>query len=143
MEIRCYGHIDEHGKIILSDREQFVYLVKKHVNTNIVFKCKIYKSERRSIQQNRYYWGVVIPFFQEQLKDLGHKLEANEVHDYLKIKFNGREIYDIESNETINIPQSTARLNRQEFNEFIDRIDKFSIEYFNSPLPSKDGFNKL
>lgn len=142
MEIRCYGHIDEHGKIVLIDREQFVTDIKKHIKTNIVLICKVYKSDRRSIQQNRYYWGIVIPFFQSQLKNLGYKLEPDEMHDYLKIKFNGREIYDVESNEAIKVPQSTAQLSKQEFNEFIERIDKFSIEYFNSPLPSKDGFNK-
>lgn len=137
MEIRCFGHIDEQGKVILTNREHFIREVQKHVGTNIVFSCKVYKSDKRSVQQNRYYWGIVIPFFQGHIDSLGYKLDAGEVHDYLKLKFNGREIYDITTSGTIRIPNSTARLRVKEFNEFIERINRFSIEYFNSPLPDK------
>ena len=41
------------------------------------------KSITRSLQQNAYYWGIVIPTVQSAIRELGERLNLNETEEWL------------------------------------------------------------
>lgn len=68
--------------------------------------------KERSLDQNAYYWGVVIPLLSGHIGYF-----EDEMHEAMKLKFLYREVPG-------KIPTivSTARLSTKEFSEYIDRI---------------------
>lgn len=66
---------------------------------------------RRSNPQNRYYWGLVIPLIQKGIKDMGTEITKEETHEFLKARFNSKEIVNPDTAECVTIPRSTTSLN--------------------------------
>lgn len=98
--------------------------------------------KRRSGEQNRYYWGALIPAVLRAFIDAGNDLqEANPehrelIHEFLKGKFldNGLEFHDADG--TLHKgPPSTTRLTTVEQEEYHDRIRQFAAEYLNTSIP--------
>lgn len=89
------------------------------------YKLEINKSNRRSNPQNRYYFGVVVPLVKGGLEDLGHELTEDEAHDFLKAKFNS----------VGDIPKSTTGLNKEQFGEYLEKIQRFAAEYLSITIP--------
>lgn len=97
------------------------------------------KRAKRSDNQNRYYWGVVIPIIHNSFRDLGHRLNAEEVHFFLKQKFNYQSLVNVNGELVGEIPKSTADLNKLEFMEYVDKISQWANEILEViiPEPSK------
>lgn len=90
---------------------------------------------KRSTQQNRYYWGLVIPMVAEAFKELGHELSHEETHEFLKSKFNAKEVVNKDTGEVLNLPLSTTRLTKMEFSEYIEQIQRFGAMFLNINIP--------
>jgi hypothetical protein len=76
----------------------------------------------RSLNQNRYYWGVV-------LKILGNEFgySVDEMHDILKQKF--LENKEVEFNgESFKVYKSTTSLTTKEFEEYTANIRRWAAE---------------
>lgn len=99
------------------------------------YKVTVEKSDKRSSQQNRYYWGVVIHLINQAFYDLGHELTAEETHEFLKAKFNHKEIVNSDTGELLQLPLSTTRLNKSEFSEYVEKIQRFAAEFLNTVIP--------
>lgn len=89
----------------------------------------------RSNKQNRYYHGLVIPMIQAGIKDLGTDLSKDEVHEFLKSKFNGIELVNKRTGQYETVPGSTTRLNKEEFNIYIEKIQRFAAEFLSIVIP--------
>ena len=92
-------------------------------------------TNKRSEQQNRYYFGIVVPLVQEGIKHLGTELTKQETHEFLKGKFNYQEISNKETGEYIQVPRSTTILNKEGFSEYIQKIQIFAAEFLNINVP--------
>lgn len=90
---------------------------------------------KRSNPQNRYYWGLVVPLVQMGIKDLGTDITKEECHEFLKAKFNAQELVNEETGEYIQIPRSTTALNKEQFCEYISKIQQFASEFLNVVIP--------
>ena len=91
----------------------------------------------RSLQQNKYYFGVVLKCFQQGYYDLNKDyLSIDDIHNFCKSKWNFKEIINFKSGEIIQIARSTADLNTFEFMIYIDEIIKFIGEWFGIEVPS-------
>ena len=99
------------------------------------YLIEISGADKRSNPQNRYYFGIVVPLIQKGIKDLGTELTKDEVHEFLKARFNISEVVNQETGEAISVPISTTRLNKEQFGEYIDRIQKFAAEFLNIEIP--------
>jgi hypothetical protein len=99
------------------------------------YRVSIVRANRRSTQQNRYYWGLVIPILKQAFYDLGHDLSAEDVHDFLKAKFNSKEIVNEETGEAISVPISTTNLNKEDFGIYIEEIQRFAAMFLNVNIP--------
>ena len=96
---------------------------------------EIAQANKRSDQQNRYYFGIVVPLVQKGIKDLGTELTKEETHEFLKAKFNYTEITNEETGEYVQVPRSTTILNKEMFSEYIAKIQQFAAEFLNINIP--------
>lgn len=90
---------------------------------------------RRSNPQNAYYWGCVIPEVRKALKDLGHEIDADLTHELLKSKFNKMTICDKEGEVLGEIGDTTTKMNKVQFMEYLDKIIDFAAQYLNITIP--------
>jgi hypothetical protein len=106
-------------------------VTKAFTLTDGKYRLRISRAGKRSILQNGYYWGAVIPAIQDGLKDLGHELDKEEIHDWLKGKFNYTEVINKSTGQYEQVPISTTKLTRTEFCEYIEKIQRFAAEFLN------------
>ena len=85
----------------------------------------------RTIKQNEYYHGVVIPLVRSGLYDLGYNLSPIEVHEFLKDRFLKKQILCEISWTYQSAEGSTKALTTKEFQSFISEIQQWSAEYLN------------
>lgn len=76
--------------------------------------------KHRSNNQNRYYWGVVVECWKHLLKQSqGEIYSSQEVHDFLKMNFNFREIVDETTGEILRTTKSTTENSTTEMEEYL------------------------
>lgn len=75
------------------------------------------KRPKRTVAQNNYYWGAVLPAIAEATGE--HDLEA--LHEVFKKKFLAKERAEV-LGEVVTKTKSTAELSVLEFGEFIEKI---------------------
>jgi hypothetical protein len=99
------------------------------------YEIRIESKNHRTLSQNRYYFGVVVPLVKEGLIELGHEVSMEETHDFLRSKFNYLEIVDENTGQVERIPKSTTGLTKQGFSNYIERIQQFAAEFLNIVIP--------
>lgn len=90
---------------------------------------------RRSNPQNAYYWGVVVAEVCHALQDLGHEVDANLTHEFLKQKFNAVPLCNKDGELIGEIGDTTTRMSKSEFSEYIEKIKRFAAQYLNTVIP--------
>jgi hypothetical protein len=102
---------------------------------NIILTIQKQKKTRTS-PQNRFYHGVCVAILQQCLKDVGYLMTNEQVHEMLKLKFLKESILvNEETGEYLERIKSTTELSTVDFMEYIQQIQKFAIEYFNTEIP--------
>lgn len=108
------------------------------------YKVTIKRANKRSLLQNGYYWAAVLPAVTGGLRDMGHDLSQEEVHSWLKLKFNYEEVVNKATGEFERIPKSTTRLNTLEFSEeYLEKIIQFAAEFLNVVIPPPGRQSKI
>ena len=102
----------------------------------VVIKIEKFK-KKRSTQQNRFYYGVIIPIVQNCLKEAGHIMTNESTHDLIKLKFLKETLFVNETTgEIIERIKSTTELSTSQFMDLLAEINNFTFEYFGVSLPS-------
>lgn len=93
---------------------------------------------RRTLSQNGYYWAVVCPLVQKALHDAGYDevQTTDDAHEVMKHIFLKKKVINKNTDECIEIAGSSATLSTPEFNEYIDRICRWAMEYLGLDIPS-------
>lgn len=128
--IPLFQGIVENGKLRLSSMDKF----NSYLNTlkgGVVVTVKKEKSQR-SLEQNKYYWGVVVKLLSEEI---GSSLD--ETHEILKYKFLKRTL--TVADEFYDFVPSTTTLNMKEMEEYLNQIREWASVYLNCliPLPNE------
>ena len=115
-------------------------LIKDAIETfegkQVVIKIEKFK-KKRSTQQNRFYYGVIIPIVQNCLKEAGHIMTSESTHDLIKLKFLKETLFVNETTgEVIERIKSTTELSTSQFMDLLAEINNFTFEYFGVSLPS-------
>jgi len=85
--------------------------------------------QKRSLSQNKYYWGVVIKMVSIEIGE-----DENTTHQLMSGKFNYEK--KILPDQTISmIPKSTTKLDTKEFVEYTVAIRRWSAEFLNINIP--------
>jgi hypothetical protein len=97
------------------------------------------KKKKRSNSQNSYLWAVVNQMVCRRLIELGHDVDLEETHDFLKASFNYKEVVNENTGEVFKIPKGTSALSTEEFSEYIERVVRFGAEILGIiiPLPNE------
>jgi hypothetical protein len=99
---------------------------------------------KRSGQQNKYYWSVIVPSVRDGLKKVGYECDSlDECHDFLKNQFiaiKGRKRKRLVNKSTgemkyISVIKSTRKLSTIEFNEYFEKIIRWAAEYLSIVIP--------
>lgn len=93
------------------------------------------RRKTRSLMQNAYYWGVVVPIIKDALVDQGWKITNKEAHDHLKSEFGKGELINETTGVILETRMSTAKMSTVRFMEYIDDIQQWSAEYLNTVVP--------
>lgn len=115
-------------------------LIKDAIETfegkQVVIKIEKFK-KKRSTQQNRFYYGIVVPIVQNCLKEAGHIMTSESTHDLIKLKFLKETLFVNETTgEVIERIKSTTELSTSQFMDLLAEINNFTFEYFGVTLPS-------
>ena len=102
-----YGEIKE-GKLSLFDTPKFKSYLKKQKDGMIVIEVTK-KKKLRSLNENAYYWGVVIKILSDEF---GYFPE--QMHEALKIEFLG-----VKDKNGLIILKSTTKLSTSEFEAYL------------------------
>jgi len=89
-----------------------------------IVKITLEKSKKnRSLNQNAYYWGVVIQYILDMFREAGNDVNEEEVHLYLKQHIGKLTKVIVEPNGSKKLVlQSTAKLNTKDFEDYLERI---------------------
>ena len=101
---------------------------KDNVNDGI-YICE-WRKERKSgsNNQNRYYWGVIIPHVMDYMGDD----DKDYIHDILKEKFAQREKNDILGIDTA---KGYSRMNSVERENYHEKIRRFFLTEYKCQIP--------
>lgn len=117
----------EKGKLKLDQPYKYAVRIAGLEGKKIELILRQQKSQR-SLNQNAYYWGVVI----EILKTYLEGMTGDEIHDALKIKFASRH----DAGTGLTIVESTAKMNTKRFNEYFETIQRWAAEFLNCQIPA-------
>lgn len=99
------------------------------------------RSNKRSNNQNKYYWGVIVPIFQNSMSDMwGEIWDKSDVHEFLKANCNYEEIINKETGEVLRKTKSTTENSTTEQEFFHEKCRNLCRDFFNTkiPLPNED-----
>jgi len=118
------------GKVVFLDRFSFDQEIKKHEGRNAWLTIGGRRTDTRSLNQNAYYWGVIVDMLG---KYLGYF--PDEIHAVLKQKFLPAKTVVLKDEEIV-IPESTAKLDTTQFEEYLESIRVWAARDLNFVIPS-------
>lgn len=130
-KLESYGYV-EGGKLHILNRKRMDQDLKEFRPCDVVIIIK--KKGKRSLQQNAYYFGVVIKEIQLRLRDLGSRVDTDDIHEYLKQWFNKEKIKTPQG-ELLEIGVTTTDLNKYEFSEYVERIREWASMSLDINIP--------
>lgn len=121
----------ERGKLVFENQSKYLVHLSKLEGKEFELTIRQKKSQR-SLNQNAYYWSVVIEILRDHF---GYEEdESEEVHDGLKLKF--LRIHEGKALETV---RSTTKLNTAEFEDYLEKIRRWASKDHGIyiPLPNE------
>jgi hypothetical protein len=140
MIIKSTGTVGIDGALRLHKRKEFDNLLKDFKGSDVLITVSK-KFKRRSVNQNSYYWGVVVTEIRDRLNELGHNVTLDLTHEMLKARFNIQESVNESTGEVFKFPKSTTEMNTEEFCEYIDKIIIFAKQSLDIDIlyPNEQG----
>lgn len=132
-KVTAIGHIKD-GILKIVNRRLFDNDIKTMTECDVTITIER-KSRKRTSQQNRYYWGCVIVLAKRGFNDLGHDLNDEDTHTFLKSKFNPKDIVFQDTGEVFTFGASTTEMDTIDFNLYIEKIQQFAAEILNVIIP--------
>lgn len=126
-----FGYVQD-GKLHIMNRMRMDENLRQFKDCDVTITIK--KRGKRSILQNSYYWGVVVKEVQLRFRELGHDVEIDDVHEFLKGKFNADRIVTPQA-EVVEVPKSTTEMNKTEFIEYVERIKEWASAVLEIYIP--------
>ena len=122
------------------NRNEILKAIKQFEGKTIMFKLSIL-SKKRSMEQNSYYWAVIIPITKNAINESwGEVWSTEKTHEFLKSKFLFYEKVNEETSEIIKVPKSTTENTTTDQENYYSEIREFLKEWFNveCPLPNEN-----
>lgn len=97
------------------------------------------QKRKRSLNQNAYYWGVVVEAVTQMFREHGNYVDAEEVHEFLKLRVGKlSRVIVTPDGEIVKSLGSTAKLSKLEFEAYLERVRAWAAEFgCVIPLPNE------
>ena len=129
-----YGNV-KNGKLKVVRRGEMEEIINSYEGKKIIVSIELFKNSR-SVLQNNYYWGVVVPMVRQGVLDMGMKMNKEEIHEMLKLRFLKKEKVNEDTGEIFPYIGSTTEMTKMQFMEYIQDIQQWSATYLNVVIPS-------
>jgi hypothetical protein len=109
------------------------------------YKIVVQKADKRSNDQNSYYWQILELYVYPGLYDLGwRQIKSKEdAHDFMREMFlKTKEINNETGEERMRI-KSTTELTKMQFSEYLQEIWQWAAEYLSITIPAPNEQLKL
>lgn len=133
-EVSTYG-TKEGSSTKVHNRKRFLEQIGQLSDGRIeIIYRRVYK--KRSSEQNRYYWGVIVKEFQTGYHtENGEWIDKEAVHTILQSEFNSKEVINKKTGEIIKVPKGTSKLTTSEYMDYIAECIRFIAEWFHIEVP--------
>lgn len=135
-KITVYGTVSD-GVLKLSHRKQFNEDLKQFEGLRVELVISRAK-KTRTIQQNRYLFGVVYRCALDGFIDAGHEgVSIEHMHELFKERHlsKGKELILPDTGEIVTVAKSTTELDTIEMNHYIEMIAKDIATWFGIVVP--------
>jgi hypothetical protein len=97
------------------------------------------RKKRRSLNQNAYYWKVIIPAIHEMFVQNGNDVDEEDVHNYLKEQVGKlSKVILLPDGSIEKIVGSTANLSTMQFEMYVEKCRAFAAQFgFLIKLPNE------
>ena len=117
------------GKIPASVWRRLVEAVTRLDGKTLIVSLKEQK-RNRSLNQNAFYWGVVIPAVTQMFRDAGNYLDPEETHEFLKHQVGKlSRVVVTPDGEVIKTVGSTSKLSKMEFEVYQEQIRAWAAQW--------------
>lgn len=143
-KLTYYGRIRPDGTLAIRSANRMRDELKVWQDKEVVLTVQR-KAQRRSTEQNSYYWGVVLPVCRHAFRDIGNLgIDDVTVHEFFKDRFlrNGQEII-LPGQGRHQARGSTRTLSKEEFLDYVTEIQIFMNEFFNVTIPDPEWEPKI
>jgi len=125
--------------VLIRNRKNLTKAIKSFEGKDIIITIEK-KTNKRTLPQNAYYWGCVIPIIKNGIRAAwGSGLTDNEAHEFLKGRFNVSEYSDNKlDGEVIHLPKSTTKLTTSDFMDYLADIKAFALDYLGVDIPDPE-----
>jgi len=98
---------------------------------------KITRAGQRSLCQNAYFHGVMLPIVKDGLREAGweHIQDEEDAKQEVKKLFLTRQYPNAQTGEMHTKVLQTSKLTKLEFSEFIEQIIQWGVEYLGIEIP--------
>lgn len=120
-----FGTVDEKGTLTLNQRRTFLLEIHSKFKGKSVRLTVESVSSKRSLSQNNYYYGVIVPRCKSGFNRLGWTLSETEAHQKLAEMFLSENKVNQLTGEIFHYVRSTADLSTVEFSDYMDSCINF------------------
>ena len=101
------------------------------------YYAEIKSKKHRSLNQNRFWWGALLPLVKMGLNDAGYSevKTVEDAHEVLKALFLKKHISNPDG-LALEMSGSTAELTTVEFNELIEKVQMWASDFLGVVIPN-------
>lgn len=131
-KVEAYGYMEAGRLKILNEKRFKAELAAlKDMDVHITIR----KKGKRSSQQNRYYFGVVLEEIRLAFLENGTRVTAEELHTAFKAMFNPLPFANKDGVQLLPLGGSTTEMNKDEFGNYLDRIIEWASKELQLAIP--------
>jgi hypothetical protein len=134
LKLTYYGRVEGDLVKIFRAKEMTEMIVRNFAGHDIEITIQR-KRKRRSLMQNAYYFGVVLPLVMSGLNDAGYKVSKESTHEFLKATFFKQELVNEQTGEILQTVGSTAKMSTVQMMEYFEDITRWAAEFLNVQIP--------
>ena len=134
-KLPCLASLTDDG--FLKIDAEAVRSVKLYFPENKLSIIIAIESDKRSLNQNSWYWVAIVPAVFHGLRQAGFDkiTDGTQVHELLKLECNYDEIVNHKDGEIRRFPKSTANMTKAEFFNYCERCRKWAAEFLLISIP--------
>lgn len=130
-----YGKVTPEGEIKVYRSKEMRELIRVNFAGREIEVTIQRKRKHRSLEQNQYYWGVIVPVVMQGLTDAGYRVTKESTHEFLKATFNKMELVNEQTGEFLQTIGSTSQMSTVDMMTYFDKITQWAVEFLNVEIP--------